>query len=168
MAAELAWRSGSAEATEALGEALGRALVGGELVLLDGELGAGKTCFARGLARGLDVTDPVSSPTYALLQTYAGRLRLLHFDAWMEGRERAFLRDGGLEELDAHGVALVEWGERVAEVLPRPRLRIALAHEGREARRVSARLEGEASESWSTTIAAWRAGAVHPALTALD
>lgn len=168
MAAELAWRSSAPEATEALGEALGAVLIGGALVLLDGELGAGKTCFTRGLARGLGVVDPVSSPTYALLQAYDGRLRLLHFDAWMEGRERAFLRDGGLEELDARGVALVEWGARVADVLPLPRLRLELAHEGPNVRRVSARLEGEVSESWSSTLAAWRERAVHSSLEPLD
>lgn len=167
MAADLAWLSSAPEATEALGEALGAVLCGGALVLLDGELGAGKTCFVRGLARGLGVADPVSSPTYALLQTYDGRLRLLHFDAWMEGRERAFLRDGGLEELDEHGVALVEWGARVADVLPRPRLRIQLEHSGARNRRVSARLEGDASESWSKVLAGWRARAIHADLAPL-
>lgn len=75
MVRELHSRSRSAAATEAAGEALGRALEPGALVTLDGELGSGKTCFVRGLARGLDVEDRVSSPTYALGQCTPGACR---------------------------------------------------------------------------------------------
>jgi tRNA threonylcarbamoyladenosine biosynthesis protein TsaE len=142
MAAELRLRSTSPEATEELGAELGRRLFPGALVLLDGELGSGKTCFVRGLARGLGVRDRVTSPTYALLQTYAGRLELLHFDAWMEGRERAFLRDGGLESLERGGVAVIEWAERVADVLPRERLRVHFAHAGPRERALVLHVEG--------------------------
>lgn len=128
-----------------MGEELGQRLsscAGGALVGLDGELGSGKTCFVRGLARGLGVVDRVSSPTYALLQSYRGRVELLHFDAWMEGRERAFLLDGGLEGLDSGAVAVVEWAVRVADMLPPVRLRFALAHEGAHERSIAARVEG--------------------------
>lgn len=118
--------SRNSEATEALGEAIGRALEGTALIALDGDLGAGKTCFVRGLARGLGVVDTVNSPTYALLQTYSGRLQLHHLDAWMEGRERAFLVDGGLEWVASSGVTVIEWAERVADVLPKPRLHVAI------------------------------------------
>jgi tRNA threonylcarbamoyladenosine biosynthesis protein TsaE len=159
MEPELEWTSRSEAETEALGEALGSALFGGALVLLDGELGAGKTCFARGVARGLDVRDEISSPTYALMQSYAGRLVLLHLDAWMEGRERAFLRDGGLEELDARSVALVEWGDRVADVLPAPRLRVRFEHSGPRARTIRARIEGAIGESWRRAFETWAARA---------
>jgi tRNA threonylcarbamoyladenosine biosynthesis protein TsaE len=114
----------SAEETEALGERLGRALDASALV--DGDLGAGKTCFVRGLARGLDVVDPVSSPTYALLQSYEGRLSFHHLDAWMESRERAFLLDGGLEWIAARGVTVIEWAERVADLLPVPRISVRI------------------------------------------
>jgi len=118
------------EATEALGEALGRAAFAGLVLTLDGDLGAGKTCFVRGLARGLEVEGPVTSPTFALMNEYEGRLPLLHCDAWMEGRERAFLADGGVERLGGGAVAVVEWGERVADQLPRPHLWVQLAHAG--------------------------------------
>lgn len=125
----LAVVSHSPEATEALGEAVGRAAHAGLLLTLDGDLGAGKTCFVRGLARGLGVEGPVSSPTFALMNEYEGRLPLVHCDAWMEGRERAFFADGGVERLlDAVGV--IEWGERVADQLPGPYLRVRLAHRG--------------------------------------
>lgn len=116
----------SAEETEALGERLGRALDASALIALDGDLGAGKTCFVRGLARGLDVVDPVSSPSYALLQSYEGRLPFHHLDAWMESRERAFLLDGGLEWIAARGVTVIEWAERVADLLPVPRISVRI------------------------------------------
>ena len=147
MAAERRRRllSRSPEATRALGEALGRALEAGTLVALEGELGAGKTAFVQGLALGLDVADPVTSPTYALMQSYEGRLDLFHFDAYMEGRERALLQDGGLEWMHAGGVAAVEWADRVADVLPRPRIAVRLRHAGANARSVEISVEGEAS-----------------------
>lgn len=116
----------SGEETEALGERLGRALDDTTLIALDGDLGAGKTCFVRGLARGLAIVDPVSSPTYALLQSYEGRLPLHHLDAWMEGRERAFLLDGGLEWIASRGVTVIEWAERVGDLLPSPRISIRI------------------------------------------
>lgn len=148
MAIERRFVSHSEDATEALGERIGRALSDGMLVALDGDLGAGKTCFVRGLARGLGVTDPISSPTYALMQTYAGRVGLHHLDAWMEGRERAFLLDGGLELLRERGVTVIEWAARVADVLPLPYLAVRLEHRSVDTRAITVsvvgREEGEA------------------------
>ena len=134
--------SRSPEATEALGAALGSELEAGAIVTLDGELGSGKTCFVRGLARGLGVIERVQSPTYALMHSYTGRLELFHFDAWMEGRERAFLLDGGLEWLSAAGVTAIEWAERVADVLPPERLSVKLAHETPTERSIEMRVVG--------------------------
>lgn len=136
------FRSRGPEATEALGESLGRALSSRTLIALDGDLGAGKTCFVRGLARGLGVTDVVSSPTYALLQSYPGRVELHHLDAWMEGRERAFLLDGGLEWVASSGVTVIEWATRVADVLPEPRLAITLEVVDPETRLVTLEVVG--------------------------
>ena len=104
------------------------------MIALDGDLGAGKTCFVRGLARGLGVIDPVSSPTYALLQSYEGRLPLHHLDAWMEGRERAFLLDGGLEWIVERGVTVIEWAERVADLLPPDRISVRIERSGADSR----------------------------------
>jgi tRNA threonylcarbamoyladenosine biosynthesis protein TsaE len=154
MARERRLRSSSPAATERLGEELGRRLVPGALVALDGELGSGKTCLVRGLARGLGVTERVTSPTYALLATYPGRLELLHFDAWMEGRERAFLLDGGLDCLASGGVAVIEWAERVLDVLPATRLRIELAHAGHEQRTLRVWIEGPATSDEAPALAA--------------
>jgi tRNA threonylcarbamoyladenosine biosynthesis protein TsaE len=136
----------SAEETEALGERLGRAIDSSALIALDGDLGAGKTCFVRGLARGLGVVDPVSSPTYALLQSYEGRLPFHHLDAWMEGRERAFLLDGGLEWIAARGVTVIEWAERVADLLPPTRISVRIERSGADERVVHVRLVGDAGQ----------------------
>lgn len=138
------FRSLSPEETEAFAERLGRALEPGDLIALDGDLGAGKTLFVRGLARGLDVEESVSSPTYALQHEYEGRLTLHHFDAWMEGRERAFLEDGGAELLGTDGVAVVEWASRIRDALPEPFLQVTLSGdpEGPAARRVELWVEG--------------------------
>jgi tRNA threonylcarbamoyladenosine biosynthesis protein TsaE len=124
----------SVEATEALAAEIGARLRPGDVLALDGELGSGKTAFVRGLARGLEVDEPVHSPTYVLMNAYSGRLELYHFDAWMEGREEAFLADGGSAWLRAGGVAAIEWAERVAPWLPLPRLSVRLSHAGPEAR----------------------------------
>jgi tRNA threonylcarbamoyladenosine biosynthesis protein TsaE len=128
--------SRSAEATEALGALLGSRLSPGSLVALHGELGSGKTCFVRGLARGLGVEGDVASPTYTLMHHHPGPIPLYHLDAWMQGRGEAFLEDGGAEWLHAGGVAAVEWAERVAAWLVGPRLAVTLEHAGPSERRV--------------------------------
>src|SRR5262245_31785188 len=130
MGAELVLVTRSPEATESLGEAIGRQLAPGAVVALDGELGSGKTCLVRGLARGLGVEETVSSPSFTLMHEYRGRLTLHHFDAWMAGREQAFLEAGGAEALDGDGVAVIEWAERVRAYLPPARLSVRLAHAG--------------------------------------
>ena len=121
--------SSSVDATEALGAELGRRAGANLVVALDGDLGAGKTAFVRGLARGLGA-DPaeVASPTYTLMHALEGRLALYHFDAWMQGREQTFLEDGGAEWFSAGGVAAIEWAERVAEHLPEARVHVRLGH----------------------------------------
>lgn len=123
--------------TEELAAELGAACRGGEVVLLTGELGAGKTAFVRGLARGLGV-DPgeVASPTFVLLTAHAGRLTLHHADLYRlagNGDEREL----GLDELPGPGgVLAVEWAERLA-VTPWARaVRVKLEHAGGDTRRV--------------------------------
>ena len=134
--AERSFLSRSAEATEALGALLGSRLSPGSLVALHGELGSGKTCLVRGLARGLGVEGDVASPTYTLMHHHPGPIPLYHLDAWMQGRGEAFLEDGGAEWLHASGVAAVEWAERVSPWIAGPRLAIALEHAGETERRV--------------------------------
>jgi len=120
--------SDRSSATEALGERLGELAQPDQVIALVGDLGAGKTTLVRGLGRGLELETAISSPTYTLMHTYPGRLELYHFDAWMEGREAAFLDGGGREWFEASGVSVVEWAERVTEALPSDVLWLRLGH----------------------------------------
>jgi tRNA threonylcarbamoyladenosine biosynthesis protein TsaE len=110
-------RTDSPDATRAVAAALGELLVAGDLVLLVGDLGAGKTAFVQGLARGLGVEEPVTSPTFTIVQEYAGRLPLAHVDVYRLDRVQD-LYDLGFEELVDDGVTVVEWGDLVEQVVP--------------------------------------------------
>lgn len=139
--------SDDAESTERLAAVLGRVALPGLVLALEGEMGAGKTTFVRGLARGLDSPDAVASPTYTLMHAYRGRLPLKHFDAWMSGREGAFLASGGAEELhDADGVCALEWSEEVRELLPDDRLTLRLVPITVDRRRLEWTASGPLSE----------------------
>lgn len=131
-----------AEATVALGRALGRNLSAGMVLLLRGDLGAGKTTLARGLAAGLGV-DPayvITSPTFTLLNVYPGRLDFYHADLYrLAGAEADELE---LIEQAAAGVLAVEWPEMAASPWPLGAVTVELAHAGPEARR--ARISGPA------------------------
>jgi tRNA threonylcarbamoyladenosine biosynthesis protein TsaE len=120
----LTFSSGSAAETVALGERLGALLGEGDFIALTGELGSGKTQFARGVAVGVGVDPavPVTSPTYTLVNPYQGRLPLYHFDLYrlVNANEIA---DLGFEEFFyGSGVCLVEWAERLGSLLPADRL----------------------------------------------
>lgn len=103
----------SAEETEALGEEVGAALKAGDLLLLAGPLGAGKTTFVRGLARGCGSTAQVASPTFQLVRIYPGRVQLAHVDLYRV-KAAGELLDLGLDELIDEGAVVVEWGDRIA------------------------------------------------------
>ena len=108
----------SPEETEALGEALGRRLRGGEIVAYYGDLGAGKTAFTRGLARGLDISARVTSPTYTIVNEYlGGRLPLFHFDMYRLSSADDLFDIGWEDYLLRGGVCAVEWSENVQEAL---------------------------------------------------
>ena len=102
----------SAAETEAVGEKLGRELKPGDLLLLTGPLGAGKTTFVRGLARGAGSEAPVASPTFQLVRIYPGRVQLAHVDLYRV-RVAGELADLGLDELIDEGAVVVEWGDRI-------------------------------------------------------
>ncbi len=110
--------------TRRLGEALGALLKGGDCVLLDGELGAGKTTFGGGVGLGLEIKEPLTSPTYLLCCEYIGRTRLLHLDAYFEERMDGLLCEGLVERFDRETVILVEWARKMQEWLPQDRLEI--------------------------------------------
>jgi tRNA threonylcarbamoyladenosine biosynthesis protein TsaE len=98
--------------TEAAGENFGRGLRQGDLLLLNGDLGAGKTTFVRGVARGAGSTAHVSSPTFQLVRVYPGRVQLAHVDLYRVEASTE-LGELGLEELLDQGAVIVEWGNRM-------------------------------------------------------
>jgi tRNA threonylcarbamoyladenosine biosynthesis protein TsaE len=102
----------SAAETEAVGEGLGKRLKAGDLVLLTGELGAGKTTFVRGVARGTASDSLVASPTFQLVRVYPGRVQLAHIDLYRI-ETKSELGDLGLDELLDQGAVVVEWGDRL-------------------------------------------------------
>ncbi len=116
-------------ATEALGEEIAAGLHAGDLIALDGELGAGKTSFVRGLARGLGI-DPriVASPTFITMQSYSGgRLPLVHIDVWRLKHSEELETIGWEEMLAARDcVIVVEWAKRIQAALPNKRIDIQL------------------------------------------
>ena len=123
--------------TEAVGEALAKILQPGTVIAYRGDLGAGKTAFTRGLAWGLGYRDPVTSPTYTIVNEYlGGRLPLFHFDMYRL-RSSDDLWDIGWEDyLDRGGVCAVEWSENVADAMEAP-ICITIEKLGEEARRIT-------------------------------
>jgi tRNA threonylcarbamoyladenosine biosynthesis protein TsaE len=118
-------------------------LTGGELIALTGDLGVGKTCFVKGLARGLDLAeDQVLSPTFTMIQEHRGRLALFHIDLYR--LEHVALDDLGLREyLFSDGVAAVEWFERLREARDLDRLSITIAFAGATGRRIEFAATGD-------------------------
>ncbi|KMK74364.1 tRNA (adenosine(37)-N6)-threonylcarbamoyltransferase complex ATPase subunit type 1 TsaE [Alkalihalobacillus pseudalcaliphilus] len=118
----------SPEETMAFAKQLGLLLNGGEVITLEGDLGAGKTHFTKGLAEGLDVKRVVNSPTFTIIKEYKGRKPLYHMDVYrLENSEE----DIGLEEyFESDGVSVVEWASRIEEQLPSERLEIRIYRQG--------------------------------------
>lgn len=114
------------EETAYIGEILGRILTKPLVVALQGELGAGKTVFVRGAARGLGVEEAVTSPTFVLLKIYAGRLPVYHFDFYRLTDDEELLELGFEEYLPGDGIAFIEWAERFPRLLPPGHLKIVI------------------------------------------
>lgn len=125
----------SPEATETLGEHVGRALCGGEVIELVSDLGGGKTVFVRGLARGMGSHDKVSSPTFTISQEYKiGERTLYHFDFYRLGEAGIVADELGEVAGEPSAVVVVEWGEIVQGVLPAERLTITIKATGETGR----------------------------------
>lgn len=133
----------SAAETRALGARLAAQLCPGDTLLLVGDLGAGKSEFTRGLARGLGITGYVPSPSFTILQVYQdGRLPLYHFD-WYRLQDAEELYELSMDEyLYDRGVAVVEWPDRVPEAIPETHLRIMFETLGEQDRRLTLKPEG--------------------------
>ena len=148
----LTFQSQSSEQTDQFGRQLGHLLPSGSLVLLRGDLGAGKTCLATGVARGLGVDGsiPVTSPTYTLMNSYVGRLHLYHFDLYRLGSEDELLELGFDDYFYGDGVALVEWPERCSE-LATSALIVDLTYVNDEVRELSVTVSG-ASDKYRAVL----------------
>jgi tRNA threonylcarbamoyladenosine biosynthesis protein TsaE len=134
--------TGSVHATRRAGAALGEALRPGDVIVLTGDLGAGKTVIAQGVASALGVSNNVTSPTFNILVVHRGRVDLAHFDLYRLERVEQ------LEDIDFWGViegdavSLIEWGDRFPEALPEDVLTVTLAITGDESRRISVSASG--------------------------
>ncbi len=137
------------EATRQFGHRLAELLFSNSVVALIGQLGAGKTFLVRAVARGLGVPAEalVTSPTFVLIQEYAGRLPIYHFDVYRLRRPNEFFDLGVGEYFEAGGVSLVEWADRVEGQLPPNHLRIRIHVTGEESRRIELEGRGDRYEA---------------------
>ena len=125
------------EETEALGERLAKILTPGTILAYRGDLGAGKTAFTRGLARGLDCREQVTSPTYTIVNEYlGGRLPLFHFDMYRLHSSDDLFDLGWDDYLDRGGICAVEWSENVADAMEDP-ITVTIEKIGENARRIT-------------------------------
>ena len=139
--------------TERLGAALGRALLPGTIVGLVGDLGAGKTRLVQATAQAMGVERRgVSSPTFMLIHEYAGRLPIYHVDTYRLGSGDEFLELGADELFDSEGVCLIEWADRVTELLPADRLTIEIEITGPSSRRFRIHAAGPISDAVLTQL----------------
>ena len=122
--------------TEQLGEQLAQKLSPGAVVAYSGGLGMGKTAFTRGLARGLGVTDRVTSPTFTIVNEYEGRLPLFHFDMYRLSSPDELFDIGWEDYLDRGGVCAVEWSENIDDALPEDCIWVRIARGGTDEERV--------------------------------
>lgn len=138
--------SNSPQETEEIAQELAKELTGGEVIAFTGNLGMGKTCFTRGLAKGLGFKGEVTSPTFALVNEYrGGRLDVFHFDMYRVGSWDDLYSTGYFEYLDEGGVVVIEWSENIASALDNQTIYINIEVTGESSRRITVS-RGEAFE----------------------
>jgi len=152
MNSKLELLSHGADETHAIGVQLGQCAEAGDVILLTGELGSGKTTLTQGIAQGLDVAERPRSPTFVMAAEYHGRLPLYHLDLYRIDQE-AELGELGLEEyLSGEGVTVVEWADRTPTAFPPERLWVSLEVVDGDTRRISMAAEGERYIALLTTL----------------
>jgi tRNA threonylcarbamoyladenosine biosynthesis protein TsaE len=139
--------------TKRIGQRLARNLKPGDVVLLEGELGAGKTCFAQGIGKGLQVAEAVKSSSFVLVNEYNGRLKVYHADLFRLGSPDE-IADLALEENGADGLLLVEWPDRAPSEMPPEHLRVRFSIEDEGGRTLELTAQGKRYEDLVTAFAA--------------
>ena len=140
----------SAEETYALGKKLGSEAKPGDVLTLIGDLGVGKTVFTQGFADGLGITEPISSPTFTIVQVYEeGRLPFYHFDVYRIGDIEEMEEIGYDDYFFGQGICLIEWAELIEEILPEKRIEVTIEKDlekGFEYRKITIEERGEKTE----------------------
>jgi len=120
------YKSNSAKETENIAKAFAKTLKRGDVICLNGDLGAGKTAFTAGLAKGLGIDEYISSPTFTILNCYSGDIPLYHFDVYRIGDSSEMYDIGFSEYLSGDGVAVIEWAEIISDILPDSRYEVKI------------------------------------------
>ena len=122
------YESCSANDTMQLGSRLGKLCKAGDVILLNGDLGVGKTVFSKGLGKGLGITEPISSPTFTILQVYEeGRIPFYHFDVYRISDLEEMEEIGYEDYFYGEGICLIEWAEQIQEILPDRTIKVSIA-----------------------------------------
>ena len=120
----------SARETFALGEKIGKSALPGQIYTLSGDLGVGRTVFTQGVAKGIGITEPVSSPTFTIVQEYEeGRMPFYHFDVYRIGDIEEMEEIGYDDYFFGEGICLIEWAELIREILPKNRIAVTIEKE---------------------------------------
>jgi len=135
-AAILTVETSTPDATENIGADLAARLEPNDVVALYGELGSGKTCFVKGIARGLNVSHPVKSPSFNIINEYPGATTLYHIDFYRLAKSAEIEETGWMECLGAGGIVVIEWAERVKNMLPYKRIDVYFEVLGDDTRRL--------------------------------
>ena len=151
MTPKISVESHSPEETQAFAHRLGEHMAGGEVLALQGDLGAGKTCFVQGLAEGLDVPPSVyvRSPTFTLMDEYPGRMTLFHLDLYRLADIDELEAIGWRECLNGDAVVAVEWANRLEHFLPDNHLELTLEHLENDNRRITLEVHGTPPDWWA-------------------
>ena len=121
------YKSNSPKETENIARSFAKELKGGEVICLNGDLGVGKTAFVQGLVKALGVTEPISSPTFTIVNCYEGDMPIYHFDVYRIEDCDEMYEIGFEEYIYSNGITLIEWSEKIWEILPKNRIEIVIS-----------------------------------------
>ena len=127
----------SSEETKNIGKEVGKLTMPGDLLAFYGELGTGKTCFIQGISQELEVKDYVTSPSFTIINEYQGKIPIYHFDLFRLNNEEEILELGYQEYFYGEGLTLIEWAEKIEQLLPKEHLKIVIKFKDRDKRTIS-------------------------------